>query len=217
MAKNASRTIRELIADRIRDAIIKGQLQPGEKISEPQWAEKLKVSRTPLREAIRVLGSEGFLTVIARKGAVVSSMTEKDVRDFYDVKGLLEGHAARCACGKINPAQINKMEHINEEMDRSKKVSHWRTLFNLHNEFHDIFLRACDNQKLYQIVNQLIQQFQRFRIALTMSGRTEGSISQHRDIIAAFRNQDPERAEQLVRENAVCGGALIIREILSNF
>ena len=213
--KNSSRTIRELIADKIRDAILKGHLRPGEKISEPQWAQKLKVSRTPLREAIRCLGSEGFLTVIPRKGAVVSPMTEKDVRDFYEVKGLLEGYAARLACGKMVPAQVDRMEQINDEMDRSRKVSHWRLLFNLHNEFHDIFLTACENHKLYQIVNQLIQQFQRFRIALTMSGRMEGSISQHRDIITAFRNRDADRVEKLVRENAAFGGAIIIQEILS--
>jgi len=215
MVKTPIRTISEQIADQLRDAILKGQIRSGEKLSEPQWAEKLKVSRTPLREAIRSLGAEGFITITPRKGAVVSPLTVQDIREFYEVKGLLEGYAARLAIHRLTPAQIDRMDQINEEINREREVTHWRSLFNLHNEFHYIFLQAAGNSRLDQIVTQLTQQFQRFRIALTMSGRMEGSITQHRDIIKAFRDHDAERAEILVRENAVCGGEVIIQEILS--
>src|SRR3989338_6473985 len=89
-----NRTLRESIADSVRESIMRGQLKPGLKISEPALATQFGISRTPVREAIRQLDSEGFLTVLPRRGARVASMSEKDIREFYDVKAVLESHAA---------------------------------------------------------------------------------------------------------------------------
>ncbi len=99
-------TLREKILETIRDAIMTGALKPGEKVAEPDLAERFGISRTPIREAFRQLESEGYLTVIPRKGAVVTSFSPRDVEEFYAIKSILEGYAARRACEKLSVKDI---------------------------------------------------------------------------------------------------------------
>src|SRR3954447_22937229 len=99
-------TLRERILETIRDAILTGTLRPGEKVAEPELAERFGISRTPIREAFRQLESEGYLTVIPRKGAVVVSFSEKDIEEFYAIKSILEGYAAKRACDKMTDREI---------------------------------------------------------------------------------------------------------------
>jgi DNA-binding GntR family transcriptional regulator len=94
-------TLREKILENIRDAILKGDLKPGERVSEPDIAERYGISRTPIREAFRQLESEGYLTVIPRKGAVVAKHSEKDIEEFYSIKSVLEGYAAQLAAERM--------------------------------------------------------------------------------------------------------------------
>ncbi|MCL5277155.1 MAG: GntR family transcriptional regulator [Deltaproteobacteria bacterium] len=207
-------TLREQIADAIRDAIIKGILRPEERVAEAEMANKFNISRTPIREAIRQLETEGFIKVQAHRGAYVAPITEKDVREFYEIKSLLEGYAAKLACARMSEEDIKKLDEINNRLEEAHKKNEWRLAFKLHNEFHDKFLRSCGNEKLYQILNALTQQFQRFRIALTMSGKIEGSIVQHKEIVNAFRKRNAEGVERLVKENATYGSETLISEIL---
>lgn len=101
-------TLRERILETIRDAILKGSLKPGEKVAEPELAERFGISRTPIREAFRQLESEGYLTVIPRKGAVVAALSEKDVDEFYAIKSILEGYAAELAATRLSEKDIEK-------------------------------------------------------------------------------------------------------------
>ncbi len=101
-------TLREKILETIREAIISGALKPGEKVAEPELAERFGISRTPIREAFRQLESEGYLTVSPRKGAVVVSFSQKDVEEFYAIKSILEGYAARRACENLSDKEIDK-------------------------------------------------------------------------------------------------------------
>ena len=103
-------TLREKILESIRDAIISGSIKPGAKVSEPELADRFGISRTPIREAFRQLESEGYLTVIPRKGAVVSAFTQKDVEEFYAIKSILEGYAARLACTRLTDKEIERAE-----------------------------------------------------------------------------------------------------------
>ena len=209
-----TQTLRERIVDMIRTAIVKGELQPGERISEQSLAERFGISRTPIREAIRQLDSEGFLTVIPRRGAIVTPITERDIKEFYAIKGLIEGYAARIAVEHLTDSEIERMEALNEELGKFASEGKIRKMFRAHNEFHDIFVRACGNEKLHQITKNLIQQFQRFRIVLSIFGGISQSVEQHRRIIDAFKRRDAVEVERLVSENARSGGELLIREIL---
>ena len=206
-------TLRERIVETIRNAIVNGQLAPGTRIAEPELADKFGISRTPIREAFRQLESEGFITVVPRKGAIVASLSQRDIADFYDLKMVLEGYAARCAVKTLKESDLTKMETVNRQIEAASEKKDLRRLLDLHNEFHDIFLRSCGNEKLHAIVQNLVMQFRRFRLILAMPGKIEGSIRQHWEIIEAFRKRDPELAEELVRKNALYGKKLLLREL----
>ncbi len=207
-------TLRERVADTIRDAIIKGVLRPDGRIEESEMAARFNISRTPIREAIRQLEAEGFIKVLARRGAYVAPITEKNVREYYEIKSALEGCAAKLACARIKVDDINRMEEINAKLDDAHQKSDWKLAFELHNKFNDKIWRNCGNDKLYQMLQTLTRQFQRFRMILTRSGRLEGSIKLNNDIISAFRGRNAELVEKLVKENAAYRGETLISEIL---
>lgn len=211
---NKNKTLRESIAEALRNSIMRGQLKPGIKISEPSLATQFGISRTPVREAIRQLDSEGFLQVIPRRGARVAPLSEKDIHEFYEIKAILEGYAARLAAPRITDKELDKMEHLNTALEKADKEQDYRRAFKLHNEFHEVFLRASGNEQLYQLIRMLVSKFQRFRILLTIAGKSENSIAQHYDIVKAFRERNVEKAAQLVADNASLGKEIIIKEIL---
>ncbi|MBI5492683.1 MAG: GntR family transcriptional regulator [Deltaproteobacteria bacterium] len=208
-------TLRERIVDFIKDSVVSGRLKPGERVPEQEIAESFGISRTPIREAFRQLESEGFITVTPRKGAVVSPITDKDVKEFYAIKSLLEGFAARTACQKLTTKEIKRLETLNAQMDRCAEKNDVKGFFKLDNQFHDTFLRACGNEKLCVLVHHLVQQFERFRFtALALPGRMRDSVRQHNGIIEAFKNADTALVETLVRANAERGRDILVEEIL---
>jgi DNA-binding GntR family transcriptional regulator len=205
-------TLREKILESIRDAILRGVLKPGEKVAEPELAERFGISRTPIREAFRQLESEGYLTVIPRKGAVVTALSERDVEEFYSIKSILEGYAARMAAEKLNAKDLERLETINERLQQLANEGDVKTFFRVHNEFHELFIRAAGNEKLFELIGQLLLKFNRLRIAsLALPGRMQTSVQEHRKILEAFRNKDGEQADNLVRKNAAYGGQVLIQ------
>jgi DNA-binding GntR family transcriptional regulator len=207
------RTLRERILFTIRAAIVNGQIPPGTRIMEPELAERFGISRTPIREAIRQLESEGLISVIPRRGAIVASISPQDIANFYELKMILEGHAARLAAKNLTENDLTKMETVNRQIEAASAKKNLSRVLDLHNEFHEIFLRACGNDILHAIVQNLVKQFQRFRLIPVMPGKIKGSVRQHVEIIEAFRRKDAARAEKLVRKNALYGKNLLLREL----
>ena len=207
-------TLRERILETIRESILRGSLKPGEKVAEPELAERFGISRTPIREAFRQLESEGYLTVIPRKGAVVASLSERDVEEFYAIKSILEGYAARIAALRLTDKEIMRLEKINERLDQLAEEGDIKTFFKVHNEFHDLFIRAADNEKLREMIGQLMLKFNRLRLAsLSLPGRMRISVNEHRKIIEAFRKQDGEAADHLVSKTAAYGGQVLLQSL----
>ncbi|GLI38080.1 GntR family transcriptional regulator [Geobacter hydrogenophilus] len=205
-------TLREKILETIRDAIMTGALKPGEKVAEPDLAERFGISRTPIREAFRQLESEGYLTVIPRKGAVVTSFSPRDVEEFYAIKSILEGYAARRACEKLSTKDIERLRSINDRLRNMANDGDVKHFFRIHNDFHDLFLKAADNEKLYELITNLVRKFQRLRYAsLSLPGRMKISVQEHDKIIEAFLKRDPDKAEVLVRKNAEYGGKVLMQ------
>ena len=207
-------TLREKILETIREAILKGQLKPGEKVAEPELAERFGISRTPIREAFRQLESEGYLTVIPRKGAVVTSLSERAVEEFYAIKSILEGYAARMATENLSDKDVEKLETINERLSQLAREGDVKTFFKVHNEFHELFIKAAENEKLMELINQMMLKFNRLRLAsLSLPGRMETSVQEHRKIIAAFKEKNGELADNLVRKTASYGGQVLIQSM----
>jgi DNA-binding GntR family transcriptional regulator len=207
-------TLREKILETIREAILKGTLRAGEKVAEPELAERFGISRTPIREAFRQLESEGYLTVIPRKGAVVTSLSERDVEEFYAIKSILEGYAARIAAERLSDRDLERLESINDRLEQLAREGDIKTYFRVHNEFHELFIRASGNEKLIELIGQLMMKFNRLRMAsLSLPGRMEISVQEHRKILEAFAIHDGERADNLVRKTAAYGGQVLIQSM----
>jgi len=204
-------TLREKILEHIRDAIISGALKAGSRVSEPELADRYGISRTPIREAFRQLESEGYLTVIPRRGAVVSEFSQKDVEDFYAIKSILEGYAARQACLKLTDKELDKLQANNDRLAELADHNDIKTFFKIHNDFHDMFIKAADNEKLRELITSVVARFQRLRFtSLSLPGRMKIVIQEHGKIIEAFRRRDAEAAEMLVRKNAEYGGRVLL-------
>ncbi len=207
-------TLREKILETIREAILKGNLKPGEKVAEPELAERFGISRTPIREAFRQLESEGYLTVIPRKGAVVAALSEQDVQEFYAIKSTLEGYAAELAAGRLTEKELEKLESINQRLKQLEAEGDVKAFFRVHNEFHDLFVKAAGNSKLYELIQQLGLKFNRLRMAsLSVNGRMAISVAEHERLIEAFRAQDGNQAESLVKKTAEIGGKVLLESM----
>jgi len=213
MKKNMEKhlTLREKILEHIRDAIISGSLKAGSKVSEPELADRYGISRTPIREAFRQLESEGYLTVIPRRGAVVSEFSQKDVEDFYAIKSILEGYAARQACNKLTDKELDKLQANNVRLTELAEENDIKAFFKVHNDFHDMFIKAADNERLRELITSVETRFQRLRfMSLSLPGRMNISVQEHGKIIDAFRRRDAATAEMLVRKNAEYGGRVLL-------
>ncbi|MCB0323064.1 MAG: GntR family transcriptional regulator [Bdellovibrionales bacterium] len=208
-----NRTLRERIVDGLREAIVKGELRPGTRLQEIEVAERYETSRTPVREAFRQLESEGFLQIKARRGAVVTPITARDVREFYELKEVLEGYAAKIAARHLADADIDRMAELNEQLRDCYARGDIAGMIPVHNEFHEIFVRACGNDRLVSLVKSLVQQFQRCRIALSHTSAVEDSIQLHDEIIRAFRERDPDRAADLVVRNSRQGSDALVNTL----
>lgn len=207
-------TLREKILETIREAILKGELKPGEKVAEPELAERFGISRTPIREAFRQLESEGYLTVIPRKGAVVAALSERDVQEFYAIKSILEGYAAELAAKNLSDKDLAKLEAINDKLREIAEEGDVKAFYRVHNEFHETFLKAADNSKLYELIQQLGMKFSRLRMAsLSVSGRMAISVAEHDKLLDAFRRHDAKSAENLVKKTAAIGGKVLLESL----
>ena len=204
MKQRKNRTLREQIASSLRESIIRGELTPGQKVSEPELAGKLGISRTPIREAFRQLESEGFLTVMPRRGAAVSRMSEKQIEDFYEVKSLLEGYAAKKAAARASEKDIEKLRRLNAQLGTLAGNEDVEAFFRKNREFHHEFVSLCGNKTLAQIWSNLTGLFIRYRMeSLAAPGRLSISVEQHRKIIDALEKGDEILAQEAVVKHSL--------------
>ncbi|MBL7663205.1 GntR family transcriptional regulator [bacterium] len=208
-----SSTLRERIAEALRESIIKGELRPGSRLQEVDIAVAYNTSRTPVREAFRQLETEGFLQIRSRRGAFVTQVTPKDVREFYELKSVLESYAAKQAVTRLTDADIDRMSRLNRELKRLYEEQRYTEMIAIHNEFHEIFVRACGNDRLTGLITSLVKQFIRFRIAVSHTDAILESIEVHDRIIRAFRERDGERVAELVAHNSAQGANNLIQRM----
>ena len=150
--------LRDVVFYTLRRAILTGQLKPGERLMEVHLAEKLGVSRTPIREAIRKLELEGLVTIIPRRGAEVAEITEKRLNDVLEVRRALDALGAELACERITGEEIRKLKKACEDFEKAAAGNDADAIAKADVAFHDIIIRAAGNQRLEQLVNNLAEQ-----------------------------------------------------------
>lgn len=190
------------IADFIREAIIVGKLQPGEKVSEAKLAEELRISRTPIREAIRMLESEGFVSIIPRRGTVVSDFTFEDLYEYFQVKACLESFSAFLAEPQMTERDINRLRRLNEEEKNAISSHDFAKFMRIHEDFHQIFLTKSGNEKLQKLNDQMMVHIKRLQSFFLQQPELFSHCAEtHGDIIDAFHQHDGPRVRRLVEEN----------------
>ncbi len=157
--------LRDVVFNTLRDAILTGKLQPGERLMENQLAEKLGVSRTPIREALRMLKLENLVELTPRKGAQVLDMSEKDIVNVLEIREVLEGLAAQLACKKMTSETLEELKKTELEFEQFAKENDLEKVVSIDEHFHDIIFASTENERLIQIFNNLKIQLYRYRMA----------------------------------------------------
>lgn len=183
--------LRDVVFQTLRQAILHGELKPGERLMEIHLAERLGVSRTPIREAIRKLELEGLVEMIPRRGAVVASITEKDLKDVLEVRRTLELLACEVACERITPELLEELKGAKEEFGSLKETEDVNRLAAADVRFHEIIYMATGNDRLISILNNLREQMYRYRLEyLKDRGSREQLDEEHQEIYLGIKNGD---------------------------
>lgn len=196
--------LREIVFESMRDAILSGVLEPGERLMEIQLAEEMGVSRTPVREAIRKLELENFVVMIPRKGAYVAGVSSKDVADVFEIRSALEGLAAGLAAERITEDELEQMERVLFYRANAAGEMDLEQIVKSDTDFHALVYSASRNERLIQILANLREQIQRFRAtSLAVPGRNKLALEEHRMIVEALRKHDSEEAQSLAMAHIV--------------
>ena len=192
------------VAERLRVRILEHTLAPGSWIDEQAFAAEFGISRTPLREALKVLAAEGLVTMKLRRGAYVTEVTERDLSEVYHLLALLECDAAVVVARSASAAQIADLQSVHDELER--QVGNRDGFFAANERFHLLLLAIADNRWRDQLVADLRKVMKLNRHdSLLRQGRIEASLDEHRQIMAAIQTRDVERVQQLMQQHFANG------------
>ena len=197
---NAYLPLRDVVFNTLREAILKGELKPGERLMELQLASKLGVSRTPIREAIRMLEQEGLAVTIPRRGAEVARMTEKDMEDVLQIRAALDELAVQLATEQITDEQFDALEQARQNFENSLKSDDVKEIAQADVAFHDAIYNATGNAKLVSMLNNLREQMYRYRMEYLKDERTHKTLIEEHDAIRrALKKHDKVKAGSAIR------------------
>lgn len=190
--------LRDVVFNTLRQAILKGELKPGERLMEIALAERLGVSRTPIREAMRKLELEGLVVMIPRRGAQVANITEKDLNDVLEVRLALENMAIEKACNRMTEDQMDKLWIAAREFEKTMTEGNLVRLAEADVEFHEIIYQASDNRRLNQVLNNLREQIYRYRVEYLKDEETRNVlVKEHEELYHAIKERDVSRALEI--------------------
>ena len=186
----------------VTEKISKGTLSDEDRVVEADLQKVFKVSRTPIREALRILTSRGLLETIPGKGASVRRVMVEDIREIYPILGNLEGLAAKMSTDQITPETLSEMQSCLERMENLNESDEKRTYIELHYRFHELYIQSCQNQHLTQIIMDLRRQIYQYRLShLYIPMAHSYSMTIHQKILQLLRERKRKEVEELVKEH----------------
>lgn len=195
-------SLRGRVFSEIREAILEGEYKPGDVLRESTIAQRMNVSRTPVREAIRQLELEGLVHSIPNKETIVSGITNEDVHDIFMIRTRLEGLAARYAAERITDREVKEMEEVlaltefyvsREDINELKQLDH---------KFHEIMYKATNSKILTHVLSDFHDYIQNARkTSIAMPGRAEKLLEEHKNIYQAIKNKNADEAEELLNKH----------------
>lgn len=195
--------LRDVVFNTLRRAILNGTLKPGERLMEVHLANKLGVSRTPIREAIRKLELEGLVVMLPRKGAEVAKISEKSLQDVLEVRRALDVLIAELACDRITPEQQEMLKEAHlyfEKVTKEAQTEDAAKLAKADVAFHDIIMEATGNSRLKSLVNNLAEQMYRYRFVYLQDESIHANlVTEHEAIYKAIISKDKDAAAKAAR------------------
>jgi DNA-binding GntR family transcriptional regulator len=200
------------VAERLRQRIFAHELTPGTWIDEQKLAEQYGISRTPLREALKVLASEGLVELRPRRGCYVTEISRQDMDDIFPLMAMLEGRCAAEAVNRASPADIAALGEIHERLESAARDGRIDAFFEANQEFHRKIQELSGNRWLLSVVQDLRKVLKLSRLhSLSLEGRLQQSLDEHRLIMAALESGNAGQAEKLMYDHLLSGREALAR------
>jgi DNA-binding GntR family transcriptional regulator len=204
--KLINRPLYEDVAERLRAQIFAHELAPGSWLDEQSLAQQFGISRTPMREAIKVLASEGLVTTKMNRGAYVTEVDRRDLEQIFTVLSLLEGQAAKETASKATEEELNLLDNLHHRLEKTAADRDVEQFFEINVKFHELIQDIASNTWMNGVIADLrkVLKLQR-RDSLTRTGRLQSSLLEHREILQAILKRDPTAAEAAMRKHLAQG------------
>ena len=196
------RTLHDELLERIRQMIIDGDLEPGDKVPEKELCERFGVSRTPLREALKVLASEGLVTLTPNRGAMIADLTLDDLEEAFPVMGALEALSGEMACANITDQELASIKQLHEKMVAHYEARELRPYFRTNQQIHELILAAAGNRTLSSLYRSLEGRIRQARYLANMSTtRWTQAVQEHERILKALEARDGAALAQILNSH----------------
>jgi DNA-binding GntR family transcriptional regulator len=217
MTRIAPTALYQEVAERLRQRIFAHELTPGTWIDEQKLAEQYGISRTPLREALKVLASEGLVDLKPRRGCYVTEISRQDLDDIFPLMALLEGRCAADAANRAKPIEIRELKKIHESLENAAQEGRIDAFFEANQAFHKRIQELANNRWLLSVIQDLRKVLKLSRLhSLSLEGRLQQSLDEHRAIMAAFEAGDAVKAEQLMHDHLLSGREALVKMDIKN-
>ena len=195
-------SMHDAVATRLRTMVFDGELLPGTFIDEKALAAGWQVSRTPLREALKVLAAEGLVELVPHRGCRVIELSDGDADKLFPVMALLEGRCAFEAASKASPDDLHRLKRLHDELEHHAAARDLHGYYRANHDFHSFVQQLADNRWLDRVTSDL-RRFMRLMRGrqLALPGRIDASINEHRVLIDAFLQRDAARAERAMHDH----------------
>lgn len=204
----------EHIVENIEQQIIDGTLKPGEHIIEVALCKKWNISRSPIREACRMMESRGYVVRIPRRGVFVAQVSPQETEDIYRIRANLESLATYLAVKNMDPETLKQMKALHHKMIKLAEKENISGYNRMNLKFHKILTNACGSKRLIQMIDTFVKQTRRYRVeVLSIPGRLKASIENHEKIIRSIEQGNAEQAE-LLRKNTILNNIPILKDKL---
>ncbi len=205
---------KESIYKDLKKKIIELKIKTHDVLKEEELAEKYKVSRTPIREALQLLEKEGFLIKVRKVGFILKPLTKKDFKEIIEIRSILESYAAKLATENNNKNIISKLKKINEISKKYIVLKDIEKFFKSNSEFHNLIYRSSGNERLISLINSIYDSFTRYRMMLIrITDIPEKSYNDHKKMIEAMEKGDENLVEKLVKEHILEGGKILLNNL----
>ena len=208
------RSMADVVYRTLKNAIVNGDLKPGQRLVEQKLSDKMKTSRVPVREAIKRLEQYGFVQRLPIRGIIVKKISEEDVNEAFGIRAALESYAACLACEHADEELIRGLERCIEDARGELEKGDLERVMDLNNEFHDLVYKAAKSEMLYKLIATFMDYIARYKKPLLSSKESvRASLEGHRAMVEAMRRGEKEDVERIVKHHILQGRSFILKEM----